>query len=213
MNKIKKIISFYVLTNSLKEKIRSGWKSWNISAERLESVAEHIYGTCMLAIAIDSEYDLDIDIRKVVLMLTMHEIEEIRIGDLTPFDRVTPEQKREMGKKAVKEILNGLVKEEEYYNLIQEFDDCNTNEAIFARMCDKLEADLQCKIYTERGEADIHKIECENLLQDERIIKLMNNGANKLSDLFVGFDMPIYIKEEFKQIAEYIKDNNIIKGE
>lgn len=213
MNKIEKIVSFYVLTNSLKEKIRSGWIEWNISAERLGSVAEHIYGTCMLAIAIDSEYDLGIDIQKVVLMLTIHELEEIKIGDLTPFDKIRAEQKREMGKKAVREVLKGLVKEEEYYNLIQEFDDCKTNEAIFARMCDKLEADLQCKIYTERGQADIHKIECKNLLQDERIVKLMNKGANKLSDLFIGFDMPIYVKEEFKQIAEYIKDNNIIKGE
>ena len=68
MNKIEKIVSFYVLTNSLKEKIRSGWKQWNISAERLGSVAEHIYGTCMLAIAIDSEYDLNIDNDSVTSM-------------------------------------------------------------------------------------------------------------------------------------------------
>ena len=68
--KIEKLIKFYLLATSLKDKIRSGWNKWNIDRQRVESVAEHIYGTCILAIAIDSEFDLDIDIYKVVMMLT-----------------------------------------------------------------------------------------------------------------------------------------------
>ena len=64
MEKIQNIIHFYILASTLKDKIRSGWKVWNIERERVESVAEHIYGTCMLAIAIDSEYDFKIDFRR-----------------------------------------------------------------------------------------------------------------------------------------------------
>ena len=59
MEKIQNIIYFYVLASTLKDKIRRGWKIWHIERERVESVAEHIYGTCMLAIAIDSEYDFN----------------------------------------------------------------------------------------------------------------------------------------------------------
>ena len=53
--KIENIIHFYILASTLKDKIRRGWKIWHIERERVESIAEHIYGTCMLAIAIDSE--------------------------------------------------------------------------------------------------------------------------------------------------------------
>ena len=48
----KTIIDFYMITNVLKHKIRTGWEELGISSERLESVAEHIYGCLMLAIAI-----------------------------------------------------------------------------------------------------------------------------------------------------------------
>jgi len=43
MDKLRNIIDFYI-TNTLKYKIRSYGMLWNISKERLESVAKHIYG-------------------------------------------------------------------------------------------------------------------------------------------------------------------------
>ena len=116
--KIQKLINFYLLATSLKDKIRSGWEIWNIDRERVESVAEHIYGTCILAIAIDSEFDLNIDIYKVVMMLVLHEIEEVKIGDLTPFDKITQEEKRKVGKQAVEEALGPLTKGINYIELI-----------------------------------------------------------------------------------------------
>ena len=39
----------------------------------------------MLAIAIQSEYQYNIDLNKVIMMLAVHELEEILIGDLTQF--------------------------------------------------------------------------------------------------------------------------------
>ena len=53
------LIKFYLLTNKLKGKIRTGWQELGISSNRLESVAEHVYGCLMLAIALDSEYKLE----------------------------------------------------------------------------------------------------------------------------------------------------------
>ena len=49
----------------------------------------------MLAIAIHSEYKMDIDISKAIQMLVIHELEEVIIGDITPFDNVTQQQKEE----------------------------------------------------------------------------------------------------------------------
>ena len=94
--KIAKLLKFYMLATELKDKLRSVWIQWNIDRERVESVAEHIYGTCILAIAIDSEFDLNVDLYKVVMMLVLHEIEEVKIGDITPFDNITKQEKRKI---------------------------------------------------------------------------------------------------------------------
>ena len=131
MEKIQNIIHFYILASTLKDKIRSGWKVWNIERERVESVAEHIYGTCMLAIAIDSEYDFKIDLMKVIKILVIHELEEIEIKDFTPFDKISKEEERRIGREAVKDVLKGLTKKEELNELIEEFENLETKEAVY----------------------------------------------------------------------------------
>ena len=62
----KNVIEFYVLCNKLKDIVRTGWKNWGVKRERVESIAEHIYGTQMLAIAMWSEFEYDIDLMKVL---------------------------------------------------------------------------------------------------------------------------------------------------
>ena len=44
MSKEQNVINYYVICNRLKNVIRTGLKSWNVKRERIESVAEHIYG-------------------------------------------------------------------------------------------------------------------------------------------------------------------------
>lgn len=94
MRKEENVLRYYVLCNKLKNTIRTGWKDWNVNRERLESVAEHIFGVQMLAIAMKSEYQYDVDIMKVIYMLAIHELEEIYIGDLTQFQISRDERKK-----------------------------------------------------------------------------------------------------------------------
>ena len=54
MKKCENVVKYYLLCNKLKNLIRTGWKDWNVQSDRLESVAEHIYGVQMLAIAMKS---------------------------------------------------------------------------------------------------------------------------------------------------------------
>ena len=92
MSKEKIVVDFYVLCYKLKNTIRTGWKDWNVKRDRLESVAEHIYGAQMIALGMYSEYDYEINIWKVILMLAIHELEETIIGDLTQF-QISREEK------------------------------------------------------------------------------------------------------------------------
>ena len=192
----------------LKTMIRKGWERWNISALRVESVAEHIYGTMMLAIAMHSEFYKEINIDKVIKMLAIHEMEEIRIGDITPFDNVEVEEKRTMGKKAVQKLCNNIELGYEYEKLIEEFENGETKEAKFAKMCDKFEADLQSKVYDESKCFDLTSDKNKNNLEDSRIKNMTNKGINTVSGYFIGNDYNKY-DAIFKNMADYLKDNNI----
>ena len=149
------VVRYYVLCNKLKDVIRTGWKNWNVKRDRIESVAEHIFGVQMLAIAMKSEYDYkDVDIMKVLYMLAVHELEEIYIGDLTLF-QIADGKKKELGHKAVKKVLGNLIDKPQIESLTLEFDARKTKEAKFAYWCDKLECDLQSKIYDEENCVDL----------------------------------------------------------
>lgn len=211
--KIQNIIHFYVLASTLKDKIRRGWKVWHIERERVESVAEHIYGTCMLAIAIDSEYDFNIDLMKVIKMLVIHELEEIEIKDFTPFDKISNEEKRKIGKVAVDDVLKDLTKKEELIELVEEFENMKTKESIFAKMCDKLESDIQCKLYCEEHCLDVNKSENKPILEDERIQNLIEDGSKTISDFYIENHKKEILDQDqiFKEIADYIKNNTLLK--
>ena len=209
--KIKNLLQFYLLATKLKDLVRSGWKNWNINRERVESVAEHIYGTCILAISIDSEYDLEIDLPKVILMLVLHEIEEVKIGDLTPFDEVSQEERKKLGKQAVEEVMQFLHKKVSYVELIEEFENKKTKEAIFAKMCDKLECDIQAKLYEEENAINIEAKENRNLLKDERIQAILKAGGKSVADLFIEQDRPMYQGKIFEDILDFVKENELLK--
>ena len=137
--KIKTILNYYILTNKLKDLVRTGWKRWGVKRKRVESVAEHIYGTCMLAVGIWSETLPDINLSEVILMLTLHETEENIISDITPYDSDEKLKLKKQGEKAVKAIFKDLIAKEVYFKLVHDFDTLATKEAVFAHKCDKLE--------------------------------------------------------------------------
>lgn len=209
---IKNAMSFYLLATSLKYKIRSGWDEnhWNISKDRIESIAEHVYGTCILAISLDSEFDFNIDINKVLKMLIIHEIGEVIIGDITPFDNISPEEKMEREHNAVIKVAGNLLKKEEIISLLFEFDAKSTDEAIFAYYCDKLEADLQSKVYQDMGYHNPLDQQVNNLaMKNKKSIELLKNGAKTAFDIWYGWDKSIYSKNEiFLKMLDFAKENN-----
>ncbi len=214
MEKIESILKYYLLTNKLKDTVRSGWKYWNVNKQRLESVAEHVYGTCMLATAIWSETLPPVNLAEVLLTLALHETEEIIIGDLTPFDAGYKTKKQE-GENAVKEIFKDLIAKDVFVTLLENFDNKSTPEAIFAYKCDKLECDLQAKIYDENGQIKLENAD-EKIKQDERIKKLQDRGAKNASTFFIHFDRAIFEKDLkndeddiFLKINKYIEKHKI----
>lgn len=210
MTKEENVVNYYVICNKLKNIIRTGWKDWNVKKERLESVAEHIFGTQILAIAMKSEYQYDVDIMKVIFMLAIHELGETIIGDLTQF-QISKEEKIKIEHDAVKEILSNLLEEKQIEELFLEFDSHKTKEAIFAYQCDKLECDLQSKLYDEEGCVDLNHQE-GNKTMDNKLVKQLLQEKNNWSEMWLKFGQSIYpYDDNFIAVSNYALNNNIKK--
>lgn len=165
----------------------------------------------MVAIAVDSEFEFKIDLRKVIMMIAIHELEECYIGDLTPFDPVTKEEKRRIGEAAVQSILQGLIKGNEYMNLTIEFNDNATADANFAHFCDTLDMLLQTKIDEEKGYYDMMSEANRELVSQGWIQNLINHGAQTVADLYFDYHMPSFNgNQAFEAIARYAKTNKIL---
>ena len=208
MKKPEKILSYYVLCNRLKNIIRTGWQNWHVEAERVESIAEHVYGVQMLAIAMASEYKYDIDLEKVIMMLAIHELEETIIGDLTMF-QVSKEEKEKQGHEAIKRILKNLIDGKKIEKLILEFDEKKTKEAMFAYQCDKLECDIQAKLYGERNTVDLTNQEDNISMKDPKVQELLGTGKG-FGEMWMIFGQQKYpYDKNFLAVSNYALNNEI----
>ena len=209
MSKEENVINYYVVCNKLKNIIRTGWKEWNVQRNRIESVAEHIFGVQMLAIAMKSEYQYDVDMMKVIYMLAIHELGETIIGDLTQF-QISKSEKEIIEHKAVHNILGSLIDGEKIEKLFLEFDKHETKEAIFAYQCDKLECDLQSKLYDQEGCVDLNNQEGNKTLENAIVKKLLDHGMS-WSTMWLKFGQQVYpYDDNFKAVSEYAINHNLI---
>lgn len=209
-NKIKTILDYYILTNRLKDLVRTGWKRWGVKRERVESVAEHIYGTCMLAVAIWSETLPNVNISEVIMMLALHETEENIISDITPYDDEKKLKLKKAGEKAVLAIFKDLIAKDVYFKLVHDFDTLSTPEAVFAHKCDKLECDLQARLYSDEG---VLKLEnADEIKNNNKIVEYRAKGITDVADYFILEDRKHFTDDDiFKKINSYIEGKKILK--
>jgi len=208
MSREENVIQYYALCNRLKDLIRTGWIDWKVERNRVESVAEHIFGVQMLAIAMKSEYQYNIDIMKVIYMIAIHELGETIIGDLTLF-QIDRKEKERIEHEAVHKILSSLLDGDKIEELFLEFDAHETEESIFAYQCDKLECDIQCKLYDQENCVDIYHQEGNKTMNYSVVNELIKNGGS-WSDMWLKFGQQRYpYDENFLSVSNYVKNNNI----
>lgn len=210
--KYQEVFRFYYENSKLENKVRSGWDDnhWAVNGKR-ESVADHVYGTMVLALSMEDKFETKVDIDKVLQTLLIHEIGEIKIGDLTPFDNVTREEKQKIEHVGMKEVLGNLNGNDELFKLLLDFDDGKTSVSKFSYLCDKLEADLQSKVYEDRSEHKSLDEQENNIAFKNKKIQEMLPQASTSFDVWYLWDKDIYKKSSsFSSILEYIKSNRLV---
>jgi putative hydrolases of HD superfamily len=87
---------------------------------------------------------------KLMKICLVHDLAEAIVGDITPYDGITKEEKRRMEEEALITMLNALEAEsiaQEIYQLWLEYEEGTTIEAHLARQLDKLEMIIQANEY------------------------------------------------------------------
>lgn len=208
IEKIENALKYYLSMTALKDVERTGWNDWGVKRNRIESVAEHVFGTQQLAIAIWSEFELSINIDKVITMLAVHETEEPVIGDI-PLVHDLKEYKKDMGKIAVKSLTEPMTYNKYIRNLVNEFEEQKTPEAKYAKFIDKLECDIQSKLYSEENTVDLNHQETNASYNHPLVQKLLGEGKS-FGEMWMEFgrntyNYPIY----FNNVSEYAEENNL----
>ena len=209
-SKCKNVIKFFKYNMVLHEKKRSGWDSKHFDVSgKVETVSDHVYSTMRLADAINKHYNLDVNIDKVLKMLLVHEFGEILIGDITPFDNVTVEEKKSIEHIAFKNAVSMLSDKKELYSLMKEFDEHTTKESKFAYMCDKLEAQLQAKVYFDKGLFKKLNEYTDNIvLTSPKIQGLIKNGTTNAYQIWYFYNIGLIDDEIYKDVILTSKYTN-----
>lgn len=202
---MKNVLNFYLAANRLKDVIRTGWLEVEISSDRIESVAEHIYGCLILAIGIESEAGLDLDMLKVFKMITVKELEKITLKELTTRDYPTAEERKNKALETVTKMTEGLVKQGEILELLDEFNKRESKEAKFVYQLAKIESDVQAKIYDLRGEFDLDKALEDAKYYGEELSSQIIPQMKNASDGWILFDRRYYEDETFKALSKEIQ--------
>lgn len=182
------VVDFYDNLSVLKEKERTGWIKWNVTGRR-ESVNDHSSSAQYLAWALYCQYDIDVNIEHVIALLSFHEPGESKIGDITAYDGVDPVLKSKREREAVVSLCSGFKKSDILISLFDEFEAKETPEAKFAYFCDKLDFDLQARLYCNANRCSIEKATYE-MISIKQIQEIIENGAKTAWDIFWGADKP-----------------------
>ena len=197
----KNILDFYIKANNLKNVIRTGWKEVGIPSDKVESVADHVYGTMVLSLGIIEEKKLDLDISKIFKMIILKELSKAVTNREESVIASTKEEVYEY----CKNIIESLNNSEDLLSVFEEYESKSSEEAKFVYKVSKLESDIQAKIYEKNGDFTI-----ENALEDiknypEEIKNKLENIENA-SDGWLAFDRQYYDDELFKELQDEIRN-------
>ena len=147
---MRKLIKQYVDFHKKAEKLKTTTRhSWLTDPSRQESVAEHSWMLCLLALLLHDQLETKTDLLKVLKMVAIHDLPEAVTGDI-PSHEVSARQnnKHKLEGKALRGFVADFPKREadEIFSLWKEFEEAKTPEAQFANSLDKIEALLQHNI-------------------------------------------------------------------
>lgn len=145
-------VPFFHLLERLKTTKRAGWQRFGV--EQCESIADHMYRMSILTMMAPKSISDRLDILKCTRMALIHDMAESLVGDITPVDPVSKEEKNRREAATMDFIcdnllgkFNGGLNGRELRQIWQEYEDSETLESHFVHDIDKIELLVQMLEY------------------------------------------------------------------
>ncbi|MDE6666045.1 MAG: HD domain-containing protein [Ruminococcus sp.] len=167
VDRLKKQLAFMLELDKMKNLYR---QTYVLHEDRKENDAEHSWHISVMAFLLEEYVNFSVNTLKVIKMLLIHDVVEIDAGDTYRYDEKGYKTKADREEKAAQRIFGILPEEqkEEFYSLWREFEDCQTNEARFASVLDRMQPMLLN--YTKCGiswqEHGVYKSQVEKINAD-----------------------------------------------
>ncbi|KAG1732377.1 HD domain-containing protein [Suillus lakei] len=135
-------LAFFHVLERLKTQKRTGW------IPNAESISDHMYRMAILAMCTS---DNTLDVSKCVMMAVVHDLAEAQVGDITPREGISKQEKQHLEAEAmhnfVNDMLHGSPAALRIEALWNEYEEGKTDEAKFVKDLDRLEMALQAREY------------------------------------------------------------------
>lgn len=179
-----KEFEFLKIAENLKKEMRHSW----LSNGRQESVAEHTWRLCLMALRYGGKLDQPVDMLLCLKIALVHDLPEAIAGDVPVMEAQTPEAKLKKNQAELDAMLSiknllGDLNGEELFDLWMEYENQASYESKFIKALDKIEAFLQ---HYEAPLDTWEYAEKEMLFQDKWLVKhcafdsFLQNFAEKL---------------------------------
>ncbi len=127
---------------ALKSLTRTGWKRAGVPAP--ESVAAHSWGVAWLVLVLCPP---SLDRGRALAIAVVHDLAEVRVGDITPLDGVEASHKRAAETEAFAGMVAELPGAAGLNALWRDYEHGESAEGRFVKACDKLDMALQAAVY------------------------------------------------------------------
>lgn len=152
-------VPFFHLLERLKTTRRAGWQRFGIS--NCESISDHMYRMSIITMMAPSSLSSKLDILRCCRMALIHDMAEALVGDITPVDGVSKEEKSRRETETMDYIctnllgrFNGGLNGKEVRAIWQEYEDSETPESLFVHDVDKMELLLQMLEYERSNQCE-----------------------------------------------------------
>ena len=132
----------------LKQVRRAGWVRCGVP--NAESVADHCWGLSWLVLLF---LPVELDRAKALTYAALHDLAEVRVGDITPHDGIAPEQKKALEDAALRDLLKDAPRA--VLESAIEYQRGEDPEARFVKELDRLDMAIQATVYAEQTGEDL----------------------------------------------------------
>ena len=143
---------FFLHAYHLKHLKREGW--CRVGIENPESVASHSWGLALLVLLLAPPH---LHKERMLELALIHDLPEVIVGDITPHDNISKEEKKRMERIAANQILPS-----QFLDIWMEYEENQTAEAQFVHVLDKLDMALQAILYQHQADTEEFILSAKN---------------------------------------------------